>query len=71
MIYIPRKLLEDPEANRLLIDTLEGLAGPHIIVVDEQPGYLPEQPVILYNRSDNTLLICDTTEWRKISTEAI
>ena len=67
------KLLDDPQRNKLLVDTLEEtkLERQKITVVESDPSDVTDIPTILFNRTTNKLLICDTTEWRSIATEAL
>lgn len=42
-----------------------------VTIFDDAPGdTLPERPVIAYCRADKCIYVSDTTEWRKVQTEA-
>lgn len=71
-IDVPTKLLTNPITDKRLIDVLNELADleDDIRIVTDNPG-VTDKPIIVYNRTNKKLIICDTDEVRQIATEEI
>ena len=64
-MIIPDIILADPVKNKVLVDILHELYRNEesIKIIDSVPDALTRQPAIMYNRTNDTLYICDTDKW--------
>ena len=72
-MIIPDILLADPGKNKVLVDILHEIDRrlDEVKIVSSTPTVNTDRSAIMYDRTNKQLLISDTSEWRRVATEAI